>query len=687
MEMQQKLTEELINASKGYYNDGNTPLSDIEFDRKLEELRQMEKESGVVLPNSPTNSVGAKAGKVAHEKPALSLAKYKYAQMQELEEWLKDHSSPACPPVCMWKMDGSTIVLTYDNGKLTSAVTRGDGYEGTDITRNARYFNGVPSVIKTDEKHLVVRGEVVMKNSDFEMCNVDGEFENARNLATATIQMKDPEESKKRPVWFYAFELVHPEPQVGEGMTTRLKHLKELGFNVVEFQYVDMNDIHSFIDGWQAKLPSLDFPTDGLVFSMEDLYNGWKLGTTGHHPRWSIAMKWTDETSRSTLRSVEWSVGSKGSITPVAVFDSIRLGIGSNVTRASLHNISCLRNIPFERGENSNRVYLALGDDVNVYLANMIIPQIASFTWGDYKETRRTSIEIPAYCPACGSPTRQAEHNGVWTLHCDNELCTARVMGRYLTMFGKDGLNVKGLGESQLKDLVTVGILRTPKDLFEMAYLYNNRELSEYGKNELRKLMALDGWGETSVHNLMLALEEARSTTLQRFIYSLAIPMVGHDFSKKLSKHFHNKYLEFLDYVYLYDEDMQDEENNAIREIDGIGEEKVSRLVAFLDKNENRDMLLDLADELTFEEGPLSSEQFLEGFTFVITGKVNIYSNRDEFKASVEARGGKVAGSVSKNTTLLVNNDMESTSGKNKKAKELGIEIISEAEFIRRFGK
>lgn len=670
------LIEKLNEASVAYYA-GNPAMSDHEWDRGFDQLKKLEEDSGIVYPDSPTQRAGAEVvtelRKVTHQKPALSQDKIKYENREDLIKWLGDNDA-----VMSWKCDGSTVVLTYNNGELVQAATRGNGIEGSDITHNARFFSGVPTKIPY-QGNLIVRGEAMMSYAEFERINAlyGGVYENPRNLATATIQMLDANESRKRKIIFKAFELV-----AAYGLPffeKRLDWLEALGFDVVDHRKVDATDILAWIEEWKEAVKTLEFPTDGLVIAYNDVTYAESLGATGHHYRGSIALKWTDETKKSILRNVSWSVGKTGVITPVAEFDSVRLGAGSTITRASLHNISCLRNVPIRSNvPKGDLEYMCLGDSVDVYLANMIIPQIASYGHdGEYTpEHPRTSIEIPRVCPVCGAKTVVTEKNGVATLHCTSKDCAAQRIGAFMNSFSKDGLFVKGLGESQIEDLIGAGLLTKTADIFKLP-----EELPE-------ELLRMDGWGKKKWDNLLAAVNAARETTLQKFLYSLNIPLLGNDLSKKLAKYFDNDIKSFAAFILCFDKSQITEKLTAI---DGVGAEKAANIAdwAFQMKATcSWGEVNSLIKELHFPEADSTSEDnSLEGLTFVITGSVHEYKNRDEFKASVEARGGKVSGSVSAKTSYLVNNDVESTSGKNKKAKEIGIEIISEDEFISRFGK
>lgn len=782
------LTIELARANDAYRHTLPLLMDDHEYDEKLEQLEEMERKAGFKYDISPTGKVGAKVVselvKVVFEKPCLSLDKEKYKNRKNIVKWIKDNKDDA---VEMLKNDGLTLCLFYEDGELKMALTRGDGIEGCDVTHNAEFFKGIPKKISYKGR-LVVRGEAVMKFAEFERVNAltGGIYANARNLASATVQMLDANESRKREIQFIAFELVEPEPVIGlfesssipmrtepynlQYMQDRLDFLQELGFEVVRHERVTSENVLDSIEDWkQIVSEELDYPTDGLVYACNDMVYGMSLGNTGHHFRHSIALKWTDATQPAVIEEVEWSVGKTGIITPVAIFTPVKLGIGSTVTRASLHNLSIMKNMPTPDGKHEA---IRIGAKAEVYLANMIIPQIAtiqnSFDGGLTCPTQ--PVNIPDVCPVCGRPTRIENRNGIEVLHCDNEACAARQVGNLMNTFGKDGLFIKGLGESQIEDLMEAGLVdATPLSFYQMAN--EDRANSVYPKEsefakKVSALWAKDGWGQKKWDNLVSAIENSRKTTLQKFLYSLNIPLLGNDMSKKLSKFWNGDINKFIEFIERTDEGSggndaygQERAMRMLMSIDGVGEEKARNIVDWAvkmwctpieGKNTNTANLRDelnetlrgdcaadyiskgdwmeyiddfdtwaetakagdtyyyggykykceaemtsrweeeiipLIEELVFpvtEEN--ASDNSLEGLTFVITGTVHDYKNRDEFKESVEARGGKVAGSVSKKSSFLVSNE-SSDSSKYKKAMELSIPVLTEDEFIARFGR
>ena len=676
---QASLTEILAKASRMYYQSGETIMDDITFDQKQEELKRLEEMNGFAYHNSPNVNVGAdvvaKLEPSVHETPALSLGKVKYADRNDLFEWLGDQPGIVTP-----KCDGSTVVLTYENGTLFKAVTRGNGIVGNDITHNALNLKGVPKHINY-LGHLVVRGEATMTYEEFERVNEEagGVYANSRNLASATIQILDPNEAKKREVEFHAFKLVTPGPSNDFYKTeaSRFNFLKSLGFGVVEFEMVTGLTILRVIEKWKDKIADLSFPTDGLVISYNDQIYAESLGNTHKHPRGSIAMKWSDETQETTVRDIEFSVGKTGVITPVAVFDPVFFE--SNVSRASLHNLSIAEKMPLTGNELVETCTIGIGSKVMVYMANKIIPQCKSATPG--------VLRIPDKCPVCGEPTKIRISNAgnadiaVKTLWCENPECPTKKSKKLETFFCKDACYAKGLGPSQIHDLLETKLVdEDPLSFYTLAD--NNPTMPSV-------LSSLDGWGKKSWDNLRNAIEQSKEVNLAQFLYALSIPLLGSDLSNKLNRIFEGEINKWMAYV-------ANPNTEFLLSYDGIGEIKADYIVKWckeLIRNPERyEKFKTLVQTMHFTNNIASqlssnSGNELAGITFVITGNVHIYKNRKEFKDSVIARGGKVAGSVSKNTSYLVNNDINSTSSKNNEAKKLGIPIISEDEFVSKYGK
>ncbi len=675
--VQATLTRMLADASQAYYNGLPATMADAEFDRLYEQLAEAERISGFAYDSSPTVHVGTSAvtelEKARHEVPALSLDKVKYENREKMVSWLNGHEG-----VLSWKLDGLTIVATYDGGKLTQAVTRGDGEEGSVVTHNAVSFYGLPVTVPY-KGHMAIRGEALMSYQEFSRISeeTDGLYENPRNLATATVQLYDGKESAKRKIDFYAFKLVTPEAGSTEpGLNTetgRFHFMESCGIRVVPHETVNAGDVLDKIEEWKGKMPGNEFPTDGLVFSYNDQVYADSLGSTNKYPRGSIALKWKDESKETTISDVRFSVGRTGKITPVAVFNpSVRLGAGSNISRASLHNISIMRHMP-EIGNPGYTLPVKIGSRAEIALAQMIIPTVLSVKGG------KTDVELPSVCPICGEPTVLEKNGDVEVLYCKNTKCAARTRGALESAFSKSGLYVKGIGPSAIEDLQQARLLTVyPAELFAME--------KRFGRKLPENLRKLEGWGEKSWNNLLDAVNEARKTTLRRFLYSLGVPLLGNDLSKKLSNCWGGDIEGFLKFY-------QNPDESELHQLEGVGRIKAQSFVKWCKEtkaNPEDDLMLHvLINELEFEApmAPTANGNFLTGLTFVITGSVFQYKNRDEFKASVEARGGKIAGSVSQKTSFLVNNDSESTSGKNKKAKELGIQVITEQEFIERFGR
>ena len=670
-EEQKDLTNKLISASKAYYNTGITQMSDKEFDLGVEQLRKMEQETGIIMANSPTVNVGAESVTAletdTHEEPALSLDKVNLTEPDAIAK-LKQFAGDDLL-VSSWKEDGVTLVISYDNGRLTKAVTRGDGVTGSIVTHNARYFMGVPLEIPY-KGHLVVRGEGTMQQREFERVNAlsGGKYENARNLASATIQMLDSNESKKREIWFNAFELVtpgvgthelvaHPNgtPVSFRSMTDRFNFMRELGFNIVKFTTCTQDGIEQTIKYFEDHLTTdpdnirNDMPTDGIVFTYEDQTcpnSRFVRGDTGHHPHGWLAMKWKDETHETTIRSVEWQVGRTGVVTPVAVFDNTRMGLGSTVNHATLHNLSIMK-----------QKNIHVNAKAEVYMANMIIPAVYSCEDGE-------EVAIPTTCPVCGA----ALVNDGTTLKCVNPDCAAQKLGKFVHFCEKDCMNIDGMSEKTVAKLIDAGFL---KEFADFYHLSEHREEME----------SWEGFGEKAVDNMLSAIEASRKTNFVGFIHALGIPNIGKGQAKLLAKYENNDIEKFF----------RDCCNGTdFSEIEGIGDVIYNSIHQYFFVpyqsgilNTNDRELPRLLKELTFEKVEENKDNTLDGQIFVITGSVEHFANRDELKDFIESKGGKTSGSVSKNTTYLINNDVESTSGKNKKAKELGVEIISEEGFLK----
>lgn len=676
------ITLQLANAARHYYSGMDAIMSDSTYDKLEEKLTALEQKSGFAYDISPTVRIGYQAvtalKKTTHDAPALSLGKVKYGEREDLINWLNGKDG-----LLSWKLDGLTIVATYENGKLKMVATRGDGYEGSDVTHNAVHFKGLPSTIPFKGK-VVVRGEAIMTYKEFERINdeADGEYENPRNLASSTVQSFDPAESSKREIRFFAFKLVEPAEAIADDFDisteqTRFEFMKHMGMQVVKNESVNAENILEVVDKWKGFLSDNEFPTDGLVISYNDWEYAESLGSTGKYPRGSIALKWEDESKETTVRSVRFSVGKTGKITPVAIFDPVRLGVGSTVRRASLHNISVMEHLP-KTNELEQTLPLRIGCKAQVALAQLIIPTVVSVEDG-YED-----VVIPDHCPVCGAPTYIADNNGVRVLYCSNPDCDARVRGMLDNAFGKYGLNVKGLGPAQIADLQEVGLAkRYPAEFFTLK--------ERYGDRIPEQLRSLDGWEQKSWSNLLNALEKSRNTNLKRFLYSLGVPLLGDDLSKKLTSYWEGDVNRFIQF---YENPNMEE----LAALDGIGQIKATNLVEWCKKTkedeENNQMLRKLISELCIEMPEKTHSDApggLAGLTFVITGPVYQYANRDAFKASVEARGGKVSSSVSKKTSYLVCNsdsvsNEDSMSNKSKKARELGVLVLTEAEFIEKFG-
>lgn len=636
------LTDLLSQASKAYYMEDTEIMSNLEYDRLYDELCALEKETGFVAAGSPTQKVGYEVvsflPKETHEFPMLSLDKTK--SVDELAQWLGSQQA-----VLSWKMDGLTVVLIYQDGKLQKAITRGNGYEGEVITPNARTFKNVPGSIPFKGK-LTIRGEAVIRYSDFNRINEalpEGEtkYKNPRNLCSGSVRQLNSEITASRNVYVYVFALVEAEGiDFGNSRIAQFAWLGAQGFDTVEYVLTDASKIRQDVAAFSEKISDNDFPSDGLVLILEDIAYGESLGTTAKYPRNAIAFKWADELKETRLLSVEWSASRTGLINPIAVFEPVELE-GTTVSRASLHNVSILK-----------ALQLGIGDEIEVYKANMIIPQIAE------NLTRSDSLQIPETCPVCGAPTRQVSSAGVTALYCVNPGCQAKHIKRFAHFAGRDAMNIEGLSEATLEKFVQAGMLHSFKDIY---HLDRYRE----------QIIGMEGFGEKSYEKLTGAVERSRDVSLPRLIYSLGIPNVGLTAATLISKHFQGDMKQMLE-----------ADAGELTAADGIGPVIAESFTSYFADAEKKEAFEKLLEELHIEtESPEKGDQKLNGLTFVITGAVYHYKNRNELKNLIMSLGGKVAGSVSSKTDYLINNDAESASSKNKKAKELGVKIITEDDF------
>ena len=641
-----ELVEVLNRAAKAYYAQDTEIMSNYEYDRLYDELVELEKITGVILANSPTVQVGYEAveelPKERHERPMLSLAKTK--SREELQDWLNGKEG-----VLSWKLDGLTIVLTYAEGKLVKAVTRGNGEVGEVITNNARVFQNVPLSIPY-RGEMILRGEAVISYKEFERINskieeAEAKYKNPRNLCSGSVRQLNNEITAGRNVRFYAFSLVRAEGT--DNMLLRSEQfafLKEQGFDVVEHSIVDPDTILGEIESFENKIQTYDIPSDGLVLIYNDIAYGQSLGRTAKFPRDSIAFKWADELRETVLLKMEWSASRTGLINPVAVFEPVELE-GTTVSRASVHNISIVRGLK-----------LGIGDRITVYKANMIIPQIAE------NLTQSDTLEIPFACPVCGQPTQIRQVNDVQSLYCNNPECDAKKIKAFTLFVSRDALNVDGLSESTLEKFLARGFLHEFADLFR---------LGQYEE----EITQMEGFGEKSYRNLVESIERARHTTLARVLYGLGIDNVGVANAKLLCRHFRFS----LDAL-------RQAEVEELSNVDGVGEVIAAGIYDFFHQQDKMKQLDRLLQELQLAEETMEEEsQTLAGMSFVITGSLEYYENRNALKADIEARGGKVTGSVTGKTVCLINNDTASQSSKNKKAKELGVRILSEKSFMEEY--
>ena len=636
----------LTRAGKAYYQEDREIMSNLEYDKLYDELQKLEKETGVTLAGSPTVSVGYESldelPKEAHGSPMLSLDKTK--DVEALRDFVGEHRT-----LLSWKLDGLTIVLTYEGGTLIKAVTRGNGVVGEVITNNAKVFKNIPLQI-AHKGQLILRGEAVITYSDFKKINeeiedVDARYKNPRNRCSGSVRQLNNEITAKRNVRFYAFSLVTAQDvEFHNSRKEQMEWLRGQGFDVVEYRMVTAETLDEAMEYFSEQVVKNDFPSDGLVALYDDIAYGESLGSTSKFPRNAYAFKWADEIRETTLKEIEWSPSRTGLINPVAIFEPVELE-GTTVSRASVHNISILKELE-----------LGIGDRIQVYKANMIIPQIAE------NLTRSNHLTIPDTCPVCGQEAKVIKTNEVESLYCMNRECQAKRIKSFTLFVSRDAMNIDGLSEATLEKFVARGFIRDFGDIYELAQYED-------------EIVEMEGFGRKSYDNLITSIEKSKNTTLPRVIYSLGIANIGLANAKVICREFG------------YDlEKMTEADEEAISSIEGIGPVIARTFREYFDKEENRRALDHLMSHLQLEEVARDEEQTFKGLNFVITGSVERFANRGEIKELIESKGGKVTGSVTSKTNYLINNDSASASSKNKKAKELGVPIITEEEFLNMLG-
>ena len=641
-ERMKELVSLLNKASRAYYQEAQEIMSNYEYDRLYDELKELEDELGITLSNSPTVNVGyevvSELPKERHESPMLSLDKTK--EVEELKNFVGDQKV-----LMSWKLDGLTVVLTYRDGKLYKAVTRGNGEVGEVITNNAKVFKNVPVQIAY-QGELILRGEAVIGYKDFEKINqeiedVDARYKNPRNLCSGSVRQLNNQITAKRNVMFYAFTLVQADGvDFQNSRACQMEWLKSQGFTTVEYYMVTRDTVEDEVAKFSSKISENDFPSDGLVLTYDDIAYGRSLGRTAKFPRDSFAFKWQDEIRETVLREIEWSPSRTGLINPVAIFDPVELE-GTTVSRASVHNISIMEELE-----------LGIGDRIEVYKANMIIPQIAE------NLTRSGVKDIPCKCPVCQGETKIRQVGNAKALYCMNPECQAKHVKSFALFVSRDALNIEGLSEATLEKFISRGYIHTFADIFH---------LDQY-KEEIQKM---EGFGEKSYKKLTESIEKARTTTLPRVIYSLGIAGIGLANAKVICRELK------------YDvESLLKVSEEELNEIQGVGEVLAKAFVGYFADAKHVENFRRLLNELTIPEETVTKQQIFEGVNFVITGSVKHFANRGEVKELIESLGGKVTGSVTSKTNYLINNDVTSTSSKNKKANELGIPIISEETFL-----
>lgn len=641
-ERMKELVSLLNKASRAYYQEAQEIMSNYEYDRLYDELKELEDELGITLSNSPTVNVGyevvSELPKERHESPMLSLDKTK--EVEELKNFVGDQKV-----LISWKMDGLTVILTYRDGKLYKAVTRGNGEVGEVITNNAKVFKNVPVQIAY-QGELILRGEAVIGYKDFEKINqeiedVDARYKNPRNLCSGSVRQLNNQITAKRNVMFYAFTLVQADGvDFQNSRACQMEWLKSQGFTTVEYYMVTRDTVEDEVAKFSSKISENDFPSDGLVLTYDDIAYGRSLGRTAKFPRDSFAFKWQDEIRETVLREIEWSPSRTGLINPVAIFDPVELE-GTTVSRASVHNISIMEELE-----------LGIGDKIEVYKANMIIPQIAE------NLTRSGVKDIPCKCPVCQGETKIRQVGNAKALYCMNPECQAKHVKSFALFVSRDALNIEGLSEATLEKFISRGYIHTFADIFH---------LDQYKE----KIQKMEGFGEKSYKKLTESIEKARTTTLPRVIYSLGIAGIGLANAKVICRELK------------YDvESLLKVSEEELNEIQGVGEVLAKAFVGYFADAKHVENFRRLLNELTIPEETVTKQQIFEGVNFVITGSVKHFANRGEVKELIESLGGKVTGSVTSKTNYLINNDVTSTSSKNKKANELGIPIISEETFL-----
>lgn len=642
------LVELLNKANKAYYQEANEIMTNFEYDKLYDELVGLEKETGMVLSNSPTVNVGyqvvSQLPKEQHNSPMLSLDKTK--EVGALADFAGDRKC-----LLSWKMDGLTVVLTYENGELVKAVTRGNGLVGEVITNNAKTFKNIPISIPYKGR-LTLRGEAIIKYSDFEQINreiedADSKYKNPRNLCSGSVRQLNSQVTAERNVNFVAFALINADDvDFDNSIEQQYKWMESQGFQVVEYRVVTRNSMEDAVKYFAEKIQTYDYPSDGLVLMFDDIEYGLSLGTTAKFPRNGIAFKWEDEQAETTLKYIEWSPSRTGLINPVAVFEPVELE-GTTVSRASVHNISIMEELE-----------LGSGDRIKVYKANMIIPQISE------NLTKSGIDDLPKECPVCGHATEVKAENGIKTLYCPNSQCPAKHVKLFTLFVSRNGMNIDGLSEETLEKFIDAGYIKEFADIFHLDRHYE-------------EIVATPGFGQKSYDNLMDSVEKARNVELSALIYSLGIPNIGSANAKLICKAFNNNI-----------EKIRNASVEELIEIDGIGEIMAEKFCQYFADEDNIKKLDNLLKEVNIAEPEENTTpQNMDGLTFVITGSVEHFANRNELKSYIEKHGGKVTGSVSAKTNYLINNDAMSASSKNKKAKQLGVEIVTEEVFLERWCK